>query len=285
MDNDAYLRTLDALSPSRRMVFDALTSLGSATDDDLSRAVGRSRSRVVPRRTDLMRMGLVRETGQALSEAGRPTAVWQAVPPEDVERLKEQAEDKGPRRLSVKRWPLDERIAVARVLLRDRPVYNAIVHPDDEQGGRRARARARQAMEKDQRERTTEIKRRAADGEELVNVLKAKDHLKRAIDVVRSIGFILEDERDRDEAREPIVIPEWAWSEVVELLEELLSVSEQTFDRAAEHLGLEPRSSMLVLDGAGPQEAARPAKPVGPYDPSEADDLAASADGPRQPRT
>lgn len=285
MDNDTYRRTVDALSPSRRLVFDALESLGAATDDDLATAVGRSRSRVIPRRGDLARMGLVRETGQGTSEAGNPTAIWETVPPEDVEQLREEAEGKGPRRLSVRQWPLDERIAVARVLLREKAVYDALIAPSDEPGGRRARARARQAMEKGQRERTHEIKTRAAEGEELGHVLKAKDHLRRAIDVVRTIGFILEDERERDDAKELMLIPEWAWPQVVELLDELLSVAEQTHDRASEHIGMAPKSPMRILGGEDHDYTIRPTKPVGPNDPPEAAELAANADGPRQPRT
>lgn len=279
MDNDAYQLSLEALSPSRRLVFDALARRGSATDDELARLLGQSRSQVSPRRLDLLRMGLVRGAGEGLTDAGGKAQVWQVVPPAEVEQVMEQAQERGVRRLSVKKWPLDEKIAVAQVLLRDPKVYAALVDPELKNGGRHARARARQAMERDQRERTAEIKLKYADNEELGNVLKAKDHLRRAIDVVRTLGFIVDDEEDRDDARQPMVVPKWVWPQLTELLEELLGVTEQTHDRVSEHLGMAPAMAARVLRDVSPELASRPTKPVSSSEPPEADQSGATTDG------
>jgi hypothetical protein len=279
MDNDTYQQAIDGLAPAARLVFDAMTSLRSATDDQLGAAIGRSRSQVSPRRIQLARMGLVREAGHAPSDPGvKSQVIWELVPPEEVEQVKEQAQEKGMRRLSVKRWPFDEKVAVVQALLREPPVYEALINPEIENGGRRARARARHAMEKAQRERTTEIKLKEKDDAEVGYVLKTKDHLRRAIDVVRTLGFILEDEQDRDDERQPMIVPEAVWPQVTELLSELLGATEQTIDRAFQRVGMEPQPSFVVNE-ADPELASRPAKPVGRLGPSEADDVAATTDG------
>src|SRR4051812_40506073 len=130
MDEHAYSVIIEALSSSYRLVFDALATLGCATDDAVSEAVGRSRSQVIPRRTGLVRMGLVRECGHATSKAGRQTKLWEIVPREVVEQAKEQARGKGLRRLSVKRWPSGEKLAVVRELLREPTVYDALMREE-----------------------------------------------------------------------------------------------------------------------------------------------------------
>lgn len=277
MNDQEYGGTIGRLSRSRRAVFDVLVAQGPITDDELVEITGASRSRVIPRRSELMQMGLVRGAGSRTTASGGKTTIWEVVPPAEVEQSREIAEQRGPRRQEIAKWPLEDKVRVARALLRDRKVNDALQGPAGSgPGSRRARARARQEIHNDKRERSEAIKREEAAKGELVSLMKAKDHLKRNVEAVREVGFFLDEEMERGDAGMEARIPEWAWPQLLELIDESIGIDEEMYERIARHIGHEPRMNVQIIDGSSPDAAAaRPVKVVSP----PAADLSAITDG------
>ncbi len=275
MDEQEYGRTVQRLSPARRAVFDVIAAEGPMTDEELVEFTGASRSRVIPRRSELARFGLVRGVGSKRTAAGGKTTIWEVVPAADVEHHREVAEQRGPRRQEILKWRLEDRVRVARALLRDRAVNEALQAPG-EPGSRRTRARARQEMERDRRDRAHAIRQEEAAKGELVALLKVKDHLKKNIDTVREVGYFLDEEMEREAGNVPTRIPDTAWPQILELLEQSVDVSDEIYERIADRIGHAPRANIQIIDGSSPGAApARPVKVVSPPAPN----LGAITDG------
>lgn len=251
MNDHEYERLIAALSQSRRVVFDAVRDHGPLTDNELVEILNASRSTVIPRRSDLVHEGLVRGAGSRPSAAGKGRAtIFEVVPAEEVESARKVAEARGPRRLDVKKWPFDDKVRVARALLRD-PEVNEAIRTAAEPGSRRARARARQEIERGRRERAEQIRREQEEQGEFVSFLKARDHLKRNVEAIREVDIFLRREQERDEAGLSLQIPAWGWTHVLELLDESIGIAEGTYDRITLHVGSEPRSTVHIIEGDG----------------------------------
>lgn len=278
MNDHDYGRTIGRLSPSRRAVFEVIVASGPMTDEDLVEEMNASRSRVIPRRSELMQMGLVRGAGSRATASGGKTTIWEVVPPAEVEQSREIAEQRGPRRQEIARWPLEDKVRVARALLRDRKVNDALQAPAGSgPGTRRARARAREEVGRDRRERTEAIKREEAANGQLVALLKAKDHLKRNVEAIREVGFFLEEEMERTAEGMESRIPDWAWPQILEILDEAVDINDSTHERIARHIGHDSRTYVQIIDGSSPEAAA--ARPMKVVSPPSAAEPSATTDG------
>lgn len=281
MDDQQYARAVEGLSPRRRAVFNALRSIAPAADEDLVEAMDGSRSEVLPRRRELVIRGLVRAVGTRPTARGGNTTIWGIVPAGEVEEARELAEAAGPRRQQIAKWDFEDRVAFARALLRD-PKVNLALQETSAPGSRRARARAHEEIERARRERSDEVRREQAERGELVAFLKARNHLQSAVDAVREVGFFLEAEMERRDDERPALIPDGAWPQVMELLDEGARISDDLYDKIARHIGHEPRLGVQIIDsGTVESDAARPIKVIN----ASAAEPAATVDGPQQPRT
>ena len=281
MDLQQYAHAIAKLSPSRRAVYNALVSLGPVADEDLVEAMGGSRSKLIPRRGDLVKQGLVRAVGTRATDSGGSTTVWGLVPPAEVEQAREAKEQAGPRRLQINKWDFEDKVRVARALLRD-PKVNLALQEQSKPGARRARARAHQEIERAKRERQDEIRRAEAEHSELVALLKARHHLHLYVEAVREVGFFLEAEMDREDGDRPTLIPDGAWEQVLDLLDEGTRVSQNIQERIARHIGQDVRPSVQIIESS--TDAFDAARPIKVIDTSAADRVAAT-DGNEQPRT
>jgi hypothetical protein len=264
MNGQQYQQLVDSLGPQQRLVLDALREHGPLTDTELvdviTQSFDLSRSTIIPRRTELVRKGLARGAGSRASAIGKRRTIFEVVPPEDVEQAQQTADDRGPRRLEVRKWPFEDQVRVAQALLRD-PAVNEAIRVAAEPGSRRARARARQEAERSRRERARQIKNTSG---ELVAFLRLQDILKRNVDAVREVGFFLEDEIERDAAYQPRQIPEGIWLEILRLLEDAIGINEETYELIARHIGHSSRTSVGIVEGRLSQLAPpRPLKVVG----------------------
>ena len=251
METDVYNRLVGGLNASRKAVLEALREHGDMTDEELARAVGSPAGTVRARRSELVRRGLVREVGRRPTPSGRTgTRMWGIVPPDEVEQAAEDAERRGPRRLDLTKLPLDQRVDIARALLRDRDVNDELRSAAaGAPSSRRVRARARAEQERAQRERAEQIRRAQEDRSEIVAFLKAADHLKRNVEALREVGRFLDAELERYMRGDATQIPDWAWKRVLTQVDDSMEVAKLMRHRIGRELGDTDRSGVVILDG------------------------------------
>jgi predicted ArsR family transcriptional regulator len=224
------------LRDSHQALLAVLREIGPSTDAAVAEHLDMSGNTVRPRRRELADMGLVEKVGTVPTPGGREAAVWAAVAPERVEEVRQAAAARKPRRKSLHDQPLEWRLEAVRQLLSD-PEVNAAVRNSSGRAWSRARGRARQTHERDRREVKEQLAQAERDNQALVNFLKAKGNLLRAMEMVRAIGRLADEEQDRRDTGRPTAIPGKAWPEVADLLGELDDVTEETLARIEEVFG------------------------------------------------
>lgn len=268
MNDSEYNESIGRLSPARRRVFDAFQAHGPLTDDDLVEVVGRNRSSVIPRRSDLTREGLLRGAGRRASSTGQTKmTVWEVVPPAEVERYRQIADERGPRRAEIKRWPFEDRVRVATALICDPAVVEAL-QASTGFTSRKARSRRRNAIDGARRARTEAIKREELAHGELLAFLKLKDHLAKEVETVEQMGLVLDDEQERLRDHLPSRIPDSGWMQILEILHRGITVTGAVYDRVARYVGAPSRPGIEIIDtdGAALLPDGMPIKVVGSTD-------------------
>ncbi len=77
---DAWKSIKDDLGPKRKIVLEALTRLGEASDKQLAQALGWTINRITPRRGELVQIGLVDFSREQVDvKTNRTEIVWRAV--------------------------------------------------------------------------------------------------------------------------------------------------------------------------------------------------------------
>ncbi len=237
---------MDRLRATQRPIYDAIRKHGPITDAELCQLLHSTGSKIRPRRLDLFRLGLVRSAGEKPLEGGpRKARLWELVPPEEVEQAQQEAGEVPPRRRKISDLPLETRLKVVRALLRDDEVHASLLASKD-RASSRARARARDTKrqaERERRERIAQIQDQEREQGELVEFLKARDHLKRNVEAVRAVCEFLARELARQRELGNSKIPLWVWPYVLELLAEVMDMAEPTYDLIADLLGAERRGA------------------------------------------
>jgi transcription initiation factor IIE alpha subunit len=60
----------------RRKVYDLICRWGEATDSEIQRALGMNGNTERPRRVELVRQGLIKDSGHRIAENGREMILW-----------------------------------------------------------------------------------------------------------------------------------------------------------------------------------------------------------------
>jgi DNA repair exonuclease SbcCD ATPase subunit len=208
------------LGDTMQRVLNLIRDRGPIGDKELCDLIDLPDGAIRPARLRLYRRGLVEPDG-----AGG----WTIVPAERIEEVRQQAQAKPPRTRKLSDWTVDERIAAVVSLLGDDEVNQRLIH-QTEQGRewRRARARARAVQgerEHERRERRAEAAQAEKEKSVYVDFLKAKNHLKDAIEVVLGVHRFLREDIARYESGEGVRIPPAAWPDVLRNVGELLDVT------------------------------------------------------------
>jgi predicted ArsR family transcriptional regulator len=218
------------LRPDHELLLAALRERGPLTDEQLTDVTGLRIQTASPRRNDLVRRGLVRQAGTAVTTRGRSAKTWCVVPEDEVAAQREAAASRKPRNKDITKQPLEWKLEAVRQLLNDEAV-NAAVRDKHGRAWQRVRGRARDRdSERQQELRQLRNQMRDADNarSRLLDFLKTKRHLLESAEIVRGLGRFIDDDLERHGGVEPMKIPTSAWPEVVDLLEDLVDVASQT---------------------------------------------------------
>jgi hypothetical protein len=209
---------MEKLGASMQTVLDMIRMRGPITDKELCSAIDLPDGAIRPARLRLHRKGLVERNGGG----------WVATPPERQAEVREAAARKPPRRRRLTDISLEERVAIAAMLLDDSEVNKALSDSiDQRRGWRQARARAKGVAaerEHERRERRAEAAQAEREKSTYVDFLKMRNNLKDAVEVVLGVGRFLEDDFARHENREATKIPAGSWPDVLRNVTELLTV-------------------------------------------------------------
>src|SRR5437870_440900 len=107
MSDTAHTLPGPPLRPDHELVIETLRKYGALTDAELAKKSGMPIRSASPRRSELVKRGLVEEVGTSQTAAGKNAKTWDLVPAERVEQARETAERKGPRRRPVTSLPLE----------------------------------------------------------------------------------------------------------------------------------------------------------------------------------
>ena len=111
--------------------------------------------------------------------------------------------------------------------------------------------------------RADEIRRESVANGSYVVFLRARDHLKKAIEAIQEIGLFLMEERERAATGKSSGIPDGASAEMLEIIDEVIDTAEETYDRIADDVGAVPRSPVRVITAdVADMVGARPVKVV-----------------------
>ena len=165
-----------------QLVLDIVRTQGPVTDKQLCAAIDLPDGAIRPARLRLYRKGLVEPDGHG---------GWVATPAERQEEVRQAAAQKPPRRRKLADVSLDERVAIATVLLEDSEVNRVLTESIDQ---RRAWRRARRAKgidaerEHDRRERRARAALAEKEKSTYVDFLKTRNNLKDAVEVVLGVN-------------------------------------------------------------------------------------------------
>jgi hypothetical protein len=239
MEQAEYEALIGKLSPSKRSVFDAIRDHGPITDEGVCEMTGIPGRTVRPRRAELAKMGLVRRSTNTAPAGSRRVGVWELTPVEDIETTREFAQAAGPRLRRVSEWPVEARVKAFLALARDADTQAAVADAQ-ERGARRARARLRDVIRRDERarrERITELRQAEEEASSLVDFLKARNALKRQQEIVQATLVFLHEELERQRMFDESAIPPQYWNLVPELLVEVIEACETAYEQIARYTG------------------------------------------------
>ncbi|MDP8993271.1 MAG: hypothetical protein M3N31_09530 [Actinomycetota bacterium] len=230
--NDPARDRLAALRMSQFPVYLTLRDVRPMTDDELSAHLHRKKSEVSPRRVELCRQGLVREVEKRTTPSGRKSAVWGVVPPAEIEEASREAAEKGLRRKSLDKYTLDQKVQMARHLVRDDAV-NAVLVEDGQRSkaADRARREARSAnieRERERREHSERIRQAERDASPDLVFLKAVAQLRKAVDAVMELDRVIRENLESQRLYGSADIAPDRWPEVNAEVEALIQVATST---------------------------------------------------------
>ena len=230
---------LDKVAPKAREVYEAFRSGEPMTDDELVIASGISKGTSSPRRTDLVRAGLIEQVGVVEVPGRKPIKRWGAVPAERVAEASETAKNQGKRVRPITDYPLDVRVEVVRALLAMDDV-NTAIQGTSGKGWSRARGRSqdqRGERERFRRENARQIREAENRGSPVAEFYKLRRALLESGDKVRAVRRLVEEELDRRSDDPARAIGVTAWPEVAALLADLEAEARDCGERIRETLG------------------------------------------------
>jgi hypothetical protein len=227
------------LRPDHEKVIEALSRFGALTDAEISDRSGIPIRSASPRRSELVKMGLVECVGTRETGAKNQPKTWDLVPAERVEAAREAAARAGVRRRPVTSLPIETRLELLRQLLADQKL-NTLAMNQSGNAWRRVRGRARdqRTMRKEQlRQVKAEIDADERERTAPLEFLKLKRNLMNIEEVVRSIQDFVNEDLDRRAATGETRIPVESWPEVADLLTDFVERSNDTRDAIRDAMG------------------------------------------------
>lgn len=224
------------LSGAKAKVFEAFRAHGEMTDDELVARTGMKKGTASPRRNDLVRLGLIEAVGQRMTDSGGKATVWGPVPPDRVAETRDRARAKPRRRLPYAKYPLEQRLDAVRQLL-DMDDVNEAMRDRHGRAWSRTRGRAKDRrgdLERERREAEAIIRRGSPNAE----FYKLRRNLIRANEGVRAVRRLVEDELERRTTLEGLHIPVAQWPAVVDLLDDLGEIVNDTTHQIRDVMGV-----------------------------------------------
>jgi predicted transcriptional regulator len=218
------------LSPMKRAVYDAFVEHGPMTDDELVENSRIKKATSSPRRSDLVKLGLVESVGKVDTPGGSKATRWALVPPERIAEARAQATEKGPRRRPISSYPLDIRLELTRQLLDMNDVNDAIAERAHGRAWSRVRGRKndrRGERNRELRENDALLKEAQERGSPKAEYYKLRRILIQSNERVLAVSRLVADELERGSTFEQ-AIPIGAWPDVADLLNDLARVCDDT---------------------------------------------------------
>lgn len=228
---------VEALNADQRAVFKAVAQHGPLTDDAIVDLTGLTKGTASPRRSDLVKRGLVQQAGMGKSALGNSARLWSVVPVEERQAARARHEKKV-RRRPITDFPLSDRLEMVRQLLEMNDVNDAI----RQKRGRawsRARGRSQDHQgERKQRMRENEAALREAERQDapIAEYYKLRRNLLQSVERVRAVQNLVTEELERREYG-GIAIPLSGWSEVADLLDDLCGIAQETNEAIRKVMG------------------------------------------------
>jgi hypothetical protein len=226
---------LARLRPSQYAVMRSIRGAGPLTDQEIADRLGKSIRMVVPRRSELMRAGLVVSAGRKTTGSGRSANVWGTVALDEIEQAKQAAAKKGLRKKKLTDYSVEDQVRMVQVLVRIPTVNEALLGDMSTSAqAKRARREARNAQkeyEQRRREWAEKVRQAERDASPELNFLKAMGQLRRGTDAVREIGKVFQTDLDALEFDGHAFISPDNWREARTQVEELLELA-QLLDHA-----------------------------------------------------
>lgn len=226
------------LSPARRAVYEAFLQHGAMTDDDLVIKTGIKKATSSPRRSDLVKMGLIEAVGKGKTPTGGRATRWDLVPPERIAAARAQASQKGPRRRPIQKYPLEQRLEIVRQLL-DMDDLNEAIRDLHGRAWSRVRGRAqdrRGDRERERRENDARLREAEQRGSPVAEYFKLRRILMTSAERVHAVTRLVSEELERRFSGEQ-KIPVNAWADVADLLNDLARSCDEANAQIREVMG------------------------------------------------
>jgi hypothetical protein len=239
MNDPDYAALVNRLSPSKRMVYDAILEHGPLDDHELGALVdpaGTSGFR--GRRRDLAKLGLIRAVGKA---HGR--TVWAVTPPAEVEAARALDERRGVRLRPIAEHPLDVRVNAFLRLADDKEVQDAINDPEGS-AKRRQRARLKAALarnDRERRERARELREAIEQEHPSAEAMRFRNALRDASDVIRALRVLHDEEHERRSLLGDEAIPDSEWERVLRVIDDGIRQHDEAYEAVARMINAPPR--------------------------------------------
>jgi hypothetical protein len=237
--NSDYETIINELSATKRTIYEAFVEHGPLTDDELVEKSGIKKGTSSPRRNDLVKLGLIEAVGTVDTPSGHMAKKWGLVPAERVAEARAAASAAGPRRRSIKSYPLDERLHVVRQLL-DMDDVNDAIRESHGRAWSRVRGRAndrRGERNREHRENEARLREAQERGSPTAEYFKLRRILMQSNERVLAVSRLVSEELDRRYTTGQR-IPTTAWPDVSDLLNDLARTCDETNERIQKVMGV-----------------------------------------------
>ena len=242
MNDHDHAGLIDGLSPSKRVVFDAILEHGPLTNQEAFDLIGGSGDPSRRSRTaELTRMGLVR---QASGQRGGKK-LWEAVPPAEVEAAAEAAVRRGPRVKPPAERDLETKVAEFNAYLVDPEVIEATEDPTGS-ATKRERQRARKAIEKARRERRRQLREAEVSNHPALEAIRLRNAVRDAGDLIRSLRVMNEEDWERRTLLGEELVADGEWERILRHITELERQADEAWETIARRCGVESRREVDV---------------------------------------
>ena len=235
MDDDTYTATVAKLSPSRKVVYDAIHDYGPIDDHELGAILGTdsTQSGFTTRRNDLLKMGLVRV---AFMRGRR--RVWELTPAADVEKVRDEVAQEGPRLRVIRRFrdlPLETRFDIAMAIADDEELQDAIGDPAGSATRRQRSAYKKAVSRRDREKRRADRELRDALEQKApgVEAMQFRKILREANDAMRAIRALYDEERERRVILGETGVSDEEWERILREIEEDIRQHEKIYEMIA----------------------------------------------------